>query len=185
MATRVSLPGMHTPGAGFDQPFELLDACHERVRRSLALLQRLRQYLREQGCDDSARQAACDVLRYFDMAAPLHHQDEELHVFPALLKPPADAQLVALVQQLQADHVRMAACWASARQPLQALADGSAQAFTEPEDAALDAFLACYADHLRNEDERVYPAAQARLSPEQQRTMGADMAGRRDVRTSN
>ena len=87
MTTRVSLPGMRSPGAGFDQPFEMLDACHDRVRRSLDLLRRLRDYLRGHGhgCDDSARQAARDVLRYFDIAAPLHHEDEELHVFPPLL----------------------------------------------------------------------------------------------------
>ena len=40
MTTRVSLPGMRSPGAGFDQPFEMLDACHDRVRRSLDLLRR-------------------------------------------------------------------------------------------------------------------------------------------------
>ncbi len=87
MTTRVSLPGMRSPGAGFDQPFEMLDACHDRVRRSLDLLRRLRDYLRGHGhgCDDSARQAARDVLRYFDIAAPLHHEDEEMHVFPPLL----------------------------------------------------------------------------------------------------
>ena len=103
MATRVSLPGMHTPGAGFDQPFEMLDACHDRVRRSLDLLARLRSYLRDKGCDDSARQAARDVLRYFDMAAPLHHEDEERHVFPPLLAQTGDAPLLALVRQLQRD----------------------------------------------------------------------------------
>ena len=36
-----ALPGLHAPAAGFDAPFALLDACHERVRRSLALLERL------------------------------------------------------------------------------------------------------------------------------------------------
>ena len=42
----------------------MLDACHDRVRRSLDLLRRLRDYLRGHGhgCDDSARQAARDVL---------------------------------------------------------------------------------------------------------------------------
>jgi hypothetical protein len=70
---------------GFEQPFAMLEACHERVQRTLALLARLRVHVREQGADENARQAARDVLRYFDMAAPLHHEDEELHVFPLLL----------------------------------------------------------------------------------------------------
>lgn len=101
---------------GFDQPFEMLEACHERVLRMLALLDRLRVHLRTKGCDDSARQAARDILRYFDQAAPLHHEDEELHVFPPLLEQ-GDAQTVALVQRLQREHGLMSAdwCWRASR----------------------------------------------------------------------
>ena len=103
----------------------MLEACHERVQRTLALLGRLRTHVQHQGCEESARQAARDVLRYFDIAAPLHHQDEELHVFPPLLTqgPP---EVAALVQRLLQDHQDMAADWAAARLPLQALADGHA-----------------------------------------------------------
>ena len=181
MTARVSLPGMHSPGAGFDQPFELLDACHDRVRRSLDLLARLRAYLRDKGCDDSARQAARDVLRYFDIAAPLHHEDEELHVFPPLLAG-GDAALTALVQQLQQDHVRMAQRWAEARGALLDLAEARTDAFTPGQQAALDAFNACYADHLRHEDDSIYPAARALLGMDTQQAMGREMAARRGVR---
>ena len=182
MTTRVSLPGMHSPGAGFDQPFDMLDACHDRVRRSLDLLCRLRDYLHSHGCDDSARQAARDVLRYFDIAAPLHHEDEELHVFPPLLAQEHDAPLVTLVRQLQRDHVRMAERWATARGPLQAMADGPLTAFTPVQEAAFDAFVECYADHLRHEDDSIYPAARALLDPGAQSAMGQEMARRRGVR---
>ena len=182
MATRVSLPGMHTPGAGFDQPFEMLDACHDRVRRSLDLLARLRSYLHDKGCDDSARQAARDVLRYFDMAAPLHHEDEERHVFPPLLAQTGDAPLLALVRQLQRDHVQMAERWAAARGALQAMGDGQLQAFTPAHGAALDDFAACYADHLRHEDESIYPAARALLGAPAQQAIGREMAARRGAR---
>jgi len=34
-----------TPAVGFEQPFEMLAACHERVNRMLALLERLREHL--------------------------------------------------------------------------------------------------------------------------------------------
>ena len=183
MTTRVSLPGMRSPGAGFDQPFEMLDACHDRVRRSLDLLRRLRDYLRGHGhgCDDSARQAARDVLRYFDIAAPLHHEDEELHVFPPLLAG-GDAALTDLVRQLQRDHVLMAERWAAARVGLQALADGAVRAFTPQHETALDRFAQCYDDHLRHEDDRIYPAARALLDDPAQQSMGQEMARRRGVR---
>ena len=41
MSSSMSLPGLHSPAAGFEAPFDLLEACHERVHRSLALLGRL------------------------------------------------------------------------------------------------------------------------------------------------
>ncbi|MEN9486198.1 MAG: hypothetical protein RJB37_4078, partial [Pseudomonadota bacterium] len=67
--THASLPGFASPAVGFDQPFEMLQACHERVERSLALLQRLVAHVRDHGHDTASRSAARDVLRYFDLAA--------------------------------------------------------------------------------------------------------------------
>ena len=81
----------------------MLATCHERVERLLALQARLQQHLLDKGCDEPARQASRDVMRYFDMAAPLHHENQELHVFPALLRGP-DAALHQLVAQLVAGH---------------------------------------------------------------------------------
>ena len=64
-------PQSQTPeqrfGSSYEQPFELLQACHERVERSLQLLVRLCQHLKVQGLDGNARDAARDVLRYFDI----------------------------------------------------------------------------------------------------------------------
>ena len=175
---------MRSPGAGFDQPFEMLDACHDRVRRSLDLLRRLRDYLRGHGhgCDDSARQAARDVLRYFDIAAPLHHEDEELHVFPPLLAQEHDAPLVTLVRQLQRDHVRMAERWATARGPLQAMADGQLPAFSAEHEAALDGFAECYTHPLRQADDSNHPPPRPLRQRVPQSAMGQEMARRRGVR---
>ena len=181
MTASASLPGLHSPGVGFEQPFEMLQACHERVQRMLSLLQRQQDYLHDKPCDDMARQAARDVLRYFDIAAPLHHEDEELHVFPPLLAG-GDAALKDLVRQLQRDHVLMAERWAAARVGLQALADGAVRAFTPQHETALDRFAQCYDDHLRHEDDRIYPAARALLDDPAQQSMGQEMARRRGVR---
>lgn len=115
----ISLPGHSAPGAGFEEPFELLTACHERVHRMLDLLQRLQDHLTQKGHDGSAAQAATDVLRYFNQAAPLHHQDEELHVFPPLLAAPDAHGLHAVVRRLQQDHREMEARWPLARAVLQ------------------------------------------------------------------
>lgn len=156
----------------------MLEACHERVQRSLALLERLRDHVRQHGADGNARQAARDVLRYFDIAAPLHHEDEELHVFPALLAQ-ATPGMRALVERLQQDHVAMAADWAAARRPLLALAEGHAQSFSDGDGAVLDRFAGRYADHIRTEEDQAYPAALSRAEPAALASMGREMARRR------
>lgn len=176
-----SPPGFNTPAVGFDQPFEMLEACHERVQRTLALLEKLRDYLRSHACDDTARQAARDVLRYFDLAAPLHHQDEELHIFPLLLAQ-GTADVVAQVQQLQRDHRAMEADWAAARTPLQALVDGRNQIFSEADGQVFDRFTDRYASHIRTEEGMVYPATRPLLSAAAVAAMGREMAQRRGAR---
>lgn len=166
-----------TPGAGFDQPFEMLTACHERVQRTLGLLQRLQAHLAGAGADAQAQQAARDVMRYFDIAAPAHHEDEERHVFPALLA--ADpARHGALVTRLQDDHVRMAALWPAVRTGLDAVAEGR---WTGAECARWEDFAALYAGHIPAEEEAAYPAARALLDPPARDAMGAEMARRRGL----
>lgn len=181
MTTRVSLPGMRSPGAGFDQPFEMLDACHDRVRRSLDLLRRLRDYLRGHGhgCDDSARQAARDVLRYFDIAGPHHHEDEERHVFPPLQQH-ADALVRDAVVQLQADHVQMHDQWQRLRAVLLAWRDAEpAPAITDADRTLVRDFVAAYQRHIRLEESVVYPAARPLFSPAELERIGTEMAQRR------
>ena len=38
------LPGHSAPAAGFEEPFEMLATCHERVERMLALQVKLQQH---------------------------------------------------------------------------------------------------------------------------------------------
>ena len=156
----------------------MLEACHERVQRTLGLLGRLREHVRQQGVDHDARQAARDVLRYFDIAAPLHHQDEELHVFPLLLAE-ATPEVRALVTRLQQDHVAMTADWAAARAGLQALLHENATGFTPQDEAALDRFAMRYDAHIAAEEGVAYPAAAALLPPAALAAMGREMAARR------
>ena len=179
MSPRTSLPGFHAPAAGFEAPFELLEACHERVQRSLSLLARLVDHVAVSGHDAASRSAAADVLRYFDLAAPLHHEDEELHVFPALADSP-DAALREAIATLRDDHVRMAERWARARPVLLDWRDASAPAsLDEPSRALLKAFADAYDAHIALEEGLVYPAAQATFDGAGLARIGAEMQARR------
>jgi hemerythrin-like domain-containing protein len=166
------------PAAGFDAPFEMLDACHDRVRRMLALLQRLAVHVQDHGSDTAAREAATDLMRYFDRAAPEHHEDEERHLFP-LLAQSTNPALRALVQRLQDEHLDMERQWRTLRTDLRAVRAG--EAWPPGAGARAAAFVALYAAHVAAEDEHAYPEARALVSPEQARHMGCEMASRRGV----
>jgi hypothetical protein len=113
---------MHaSPDAGFDQPFAMLSACHERLYRMLQLLERLAAHLPDNGCDPHAVGAARDLTRYFDVAAPAHHEDEERHVLPALRAAGDDA----FAAQLEQEHHEMRRRWAELRANLALVIDRS------------------------------------------------------------
>lgn len=172
---------LDAPGASFDEPFEMLSACHERIERMLTLLARLRAHLRTHGSDTQAQQAARDVMRYFDLAAPQHHLDEELHVFPPLLAR-GDAKLTPLVERLQQDHLAMEANWHEARAVLALIAEGAFAHLAADDEARLDAFAALYGDHLRAEEDIAYPAAAGLLDDAARDAMGREMARRRGAK---
>ena len=170
------------PGAGFEQPFEMLAACHQRVERMLGLLERLRLHLARAGCDDQARQAAHDVMRYFDQAGPAHHEDEERHVFPALVAS-GDPALLVLTRRLQQDHLAMAQAWSAVRADLQPIGAGALPADLDGAVAARWAgFVALYREHIVIEEGQAYPAALPLLDGPAQAAMGGEMARRRGAR---
>lgn len=166
------------PGAGFEEPFEMLEACHQRVHRMLGLLQRLASHLRESGADANAQQAARDVMRYFDLAAPAHHEDEERHVLPRLRQ----SGLAGLADRLHDEHTRMAATWAGVRVDLGRVAEGGWQAADLDAAAARwQAMAALYTAHIEAEESAAYPAVRDLADAVALRAMGDEMSRRRGL----
>ena len=163
--------------AGFDDPASLLHACHERVQERCRLLQRLLQHVAAQGADTQAQEAAANILRYFDLAAPHHHEDEERHVFPRLLAS-NDPELVQCVRTLQQQHHEMAANWQQLRPLLLAVQQGQAPDLTA-HTALIDRFVALYETHIALEEGLAFPAGFAGMPSEQRTQMGEEMASRR------
>ncbi len=174
------------PQADHEQPFEWLRACHDRVERMLELLQRLQDHVARHGADEQGAQAAQQVLRYFDLAAPQHHEDEERHVFPRLLER-GDDRLRGLVQRLQSDHTAMAADWSRVRQALlrlQAAQGDAAWRWTDDERAVLARFALRYEGHIAAEEGEVFAMAEHLMTPAQRVEMSEDMMRRRAIGSS-
>jgi hemerythrin-like domain-containing protein len=184
------LPG---PSADFDHPIDILDGCHERIKRQCATIQRIAAHLASQGPDEEARTAARAVIRYFDTAGADHHRDEEEDLFPALLHAVPDRELPAtraLVHRLKADHVRLDAAWSGMRARLARLADAGEAARGAPGSQFLDVdaareFGAAYDRHIALEETEMLPLARRVLDTRVLYRMGERMAERRGVRPSS
>ena len=184
MTTRIAtpIPGFRAPAAGFDAPLEMLHACHDRIHRSLDLLGRVCERVQQGRVDTAVHEAAADVLRYFDKAAPHHHEDEEQHVFPRVLAGTSDAAVRATVVQLQQDHQQMEGLWARLRTPLAALANGRSEGFAAAACQLAEEFRALYEAHALTEEQLVFPAAEALIDEDARLAIGEEMARRRGAR---
>jgi hemerythrin-like domain-containing protein len=170
------------PSAGFDDPLAMLGACHDRVRSSLALLQRLQAHVAIHGADADAQSAARDVRRYFNNAAPAHHEDEERHVVPVLMAS-TDPQAVVTAARLLDDHRRLRLMWSDLEARLARIEQGHATEAAELDRLVKD-FVALHDQHLALEDELAFPSFErdtAALGPAHRQAMGQEMAERRGV----
>jgi hemerythrin-like domain-containing protein len=176
-----SFPGIPDVAAGFEAPLEMLVACHDRIRTRCATLLRLRSHVIARGVDAEALTAARGILRYFDVSAPHHHDDEEQDLFPALLEAMAGSDAVCIREMtgsLGADHRELAALWGTVRGWLVALEEGKAP---PPDTPAIDSFVDRYKRHAEREEQELFPMAKRLLGDEALERIGQSMRRRRGV----
>jgi len=162
----------------FDHPLEMLHACHGKILKQCATLEKLAAHLPVNGCDQQVRQAAQGILRYFDTAGQFHHLDEEQDLFPALrLSAGLDqVQLDALLARLLSEHEVMLAAWDALREVLLKLAEGIVTPLPETLTAN---FIGSYTTHIATEEADLLPLAARLLTPQQMVQIGKSMAERR------
>lgn len=181
--TRV-LVDFSTPAAGFDQPLELWGACHGRVRRMIGLLQRLAEHVPKAGADSDARTTATSIRRYFDEAAPRHHDDEEIDLFVRLrerlgqLDATHAKQVAEAIATLESDHHDLSALWRTLRETLVRIEGGQAAVLDE---ATIAVFVNRYEAHMELEETVIEPALKRLLKKSDLAAIGQSMAKRRGV----
>ena len=169
------------PAPDFDQPVAVLKHCHGRIRKQLATLEKLLAHLPEHGADEQARQAATSMLKYFDKAAHLHHEDEEQDLLPMLLavaKGEDAATLQALVPVILQEHKDMDAMWQDLHEQLTGIADGSG---TQLSASIVRRFVQSYHGHMEREEGIVAPMALRLFGPDQMARLGGAMRRRRGL----
>lgn len=165
----------------FDQPLAVLKHCHDRIRKQVATLGKLIPHLAEHGADQQAQQAANAVLRYFQMAAPLHHEDEEIDLLPTLKQVAQNedaALLQTLLPKILEQHETMASMWANLEVSLSQIAKGENADLKEQD---VNAFEAIYQEHMQIEETQIAPMAKRLFSEAQMQVLGQAMKKRRGV----
>jgi hemerythrin-like domain-containing protein len=132
---------------------------------------------------EDVRAALESALRYFREAAPKHTADEEESLFPRLRRMQhAEAQAaVKTLENLEHDHRHADSLHAEVgRLGRQYLEQGSlAPADLERFRQAVTGLARIYKEHIRVEDESVFPVAGRILSPADKAAIAAEMAARR------
>ncbi|MGL6042025.1 MAG: hemerythrin domain-containing protein [Deefgea sp.] len=161
----------------FETPVAMLIACHDRVRQYAALTEKLAVHLQKNGADAAAVAGAQSILRYFDVAAPLHHQDEDDDLFPALLHT-ASPELARVIREITAEHDELGALWQQVRAALLAVVSGHSKLL----DLSLaQQFALRYPAHAAREELEIYPFAATLLDEACLAQLGKTMSARRRV----
>lgn len=163
----------------FSQPLEALKLCHERIRSQCGTLRKLVEHMTNHGCDEQSRQAAADLMRYFDTAARHHHLDEEEDLLPRMMAAATigrGSKLTRLIADVATEHREMDKVWTELRAALQEISAGE----NIPLDALeVDRFVKLYHSHIVMEEANVYPLAEMLLSKDDLAEIGSCMAQRR------
>ena len=166
------------PAPSFDEPLEMLAACHERIEETLVALERLARHLESSGSQAEARAAAQAVLRYFDTSGALHHQDEDHDLFPLLRERAGEVgrdEICAVIEELEREHHTMEAQWQRLRESLIGVIGGGSS--IDAEDVTRFAWL--YRRHMERESAAVIPFAREALRDDERGALGRRMAERR------
>ena len=157
----------------WDEPIDMLFACHGKVKKFCQQLTLLPDYLAQNGANEAACTAIKQICTYFNQAAPLHHEDEEQDFFPALLQYAPQAQ--DDVNELLRQHGSLHANWDALHEELDALLQGKQQHLSAD---LIARFVSGYDKHIAIE-ESLFDLGRACIPVAQRQAIGKIMAARR------
>ncbi|WP_386692811.1 MULTISPECIES: hemerythrin domain-containing protein [unclassified Lonepinella] len=159
----------------WDQPIEMLYACHGRVKNFYHQLSILPDYLAKHGVNQAVKNDVQQILNYFNIAAPLHHDDEEKDFFPAVAK--YDAKTQQTIDELERQHFILHDNWHKLSTQLSELIQDQRDNI----DAELITnFIAGYDVHIALE-EPLFALGKDCISDAELESMGKVMAARRQL----
>jgi len=166
----------------FSEPTGLLSDCHRRIEMFLGSLQQVAALL-DRPLEGGGRTALDASLRYFREAAPKHTADEEESLFPRLRKvnhPEVEAA-IKMLDPLEKEHQHANALHSIVEQLGRKLLS---EGILSPDDMrrfreSVAELASIYKEHIRIEDEVVFPVAGRLLAANDKAAIAEEMARRR------
>lgn len=169
------------PDSGFDDPLGMLKDCHRRIENFLRVLHIVANRGEDGALSAEERKAVQAALEYFRVGGRRHNLDEEESLFPRLQS--AQAPELEAVGRLENEHRSAEKDHATVeRLFLKWLSSASLDAADRESlrDAA-NRLKALYGDHIRLEEDVVFPRAAEVLKSDAIAEMGEEFRTRRKV----
>ena len=168
------------PDAGFEDPLGMLVDCHRRVERFLNILCRVAERAEGRALNGEESEAIEAALHYFSESGPRHNSDEEDSLFPRL-RAGEGKDVLAEVDRLEGEHAEAEALHhETAELYTRWMAEGSLQGSDRTRLHAATARLeAIYGEHIRIEEQVVFPRAKKVLDRSAVAEMGKEFRRRR------
>ena len=166
----------------FERPLELLESCHEKIIHFSSTLLKLSTALKQQGWTEELTATAQNITRYFNIAGPEHHFDEELHLFPAIIALNTESEdqqsrdLIQLINRMIKEHVESDALW----EKINHLLNNKSKDFKQLETLSIE-FEKSMREHAEIENSIIFPFAKAHISDAEFKKMGMEIAVRRGI----
>jgi hemerythrin-like domain-containing protein len=172
------------PDSGFDDPIGMLTDCHRRIERFLGILCRVADRAEGRNLNAEERDAVEAALRYFHESGPRHNSDEEESLFPRLRTAQAAADPAGVtpkIDRLEGEHHQSEALHKESAELFSRwLAEGDLHVVDRNRlRAVMSKLQQIYAEHIRLEEDVVFPCASRLLDRQAVAAIGAEFRARR------
>ncbi len=169
-------------GVSYEQPLDLLASCHEKIVNFSSLLVKLSTKLKQDGWSEELITSADNICRYFNVAGPEHHLDEEQHLFPAIIALDPELQsdeirnVIELINRMIKEHVESDALWDTINDMLKNKTEDYEQLET-----LSTQFEKIIHKHAELENTIIFPYAKAHINDTDLKEVGLGIAKRRGL----
>jgi hemerythrin-like domain-containing protein len=168
------------PDSGFDDPIGMLSDCHRRIEHFLNILCVVAERAQGAAMNEEESAAVEAALQYFRVGGQRHNADEEDSVFPRL-RASAQPEDLSEIESLESDHKEAGTLHETVERLYRDW--NAAKSLSGADHAALlsatERLRRLYTEHIRMEEQVVFPRASRLLSRAAIDAIGEEFRARR------